>query len=58
LAGRVTLLAHSATPEDGRSDARYIVLSLLAGIHTRDGPGLRWAHLDLDGDSGVRYVIA
>ena len=28
----MTLLAHSAAPEDGRSDARYIVLSLLAGI--------------------------
>ena len=28
----------------------YIVLSLLAGIRTKEARALRWSHVDLDGD--------
>jgi len=36
----------------------HIVLSLLAGIRTEDGPALHRTHVSLDGGPGVRHVSA
>ena len=35
----------------------YIVLSLLCGLRTEEARALRWAHVDLDGDSEARPPI-
>jgi integrase len=31
----------------------YIMLSLLCGLRTEEDRALRWAHVDLDGDSAA-----
>jgi integrase len=35
----------------------YITLSLLTGIRTEEARALRWAHVDLDGDSAARPAV-
>jgi integrase len=48
-------------PKDVRRPAElmhaYITLSLLTGIRTEEARGLRWAHVDLDGDPAARPPV-
>jgi integrase len=45
-------LALLAAARDSRLNA-YVVLSLTVGIRTEEARGLRWDHVDLDGDPGA-----
>jgi len=36
----------------------YIVLSLLSAIRTEEARALRWAHVDLDGETAIRPPVS